>query len=389
MFQFTPAKRVQEIPTYLFARVDAMKREAFSKGADIINLGKGDPDLPTPKHIIRALEKAANNPANHQYPADEGSLEFRTAVADWYKKRFKINLNPKTEVLALIGSKEGIAHAALAFVDPGDVVLVPDPGYPVYHVGTTFAGGTTYRMPLKKENGFLPDFDKIPKSVLRRTKLMWLNYPNNPTGAVASIEFYNEAVRLAKKYNIIICHDSAYSEIYYDNNAPPSFLNAKGAVEVGLDFRSFSKTYNMTGWRIGFACGHPELIASLGRIKTNLDSGVFSAIQQAGITALSVSQSSVKKLRETYQKRRDVLINGLQKIGWKVFIPQGGFYVWVTVPKKYSSMELTVKILQETGIVTTPGVGFGEYGEGYIRMTVTTTEDRLREAIRRLGKLKI
>jgi LL-diaminopimelate aminotransferase len=387
--QFKPAKRVQAIPPYLFARIDAMKRDAISKGADIINLGIGDPDLPTPKHIIRALEKAANNPANHQYPAYQGSLEYRTAVADWYKKRFKINLNPNTDVLALIGSKEGIAHAALAFVDPGDVVLVPDPGYPVYHIGTTFAGGTTYRMPLKKENGFLPDFEKIPKSVLKRAKLMWLNYPNNPTGAAATLDFFNEAVRFAKKYNIIICHDFAYSEIYYDNISPPSFLNAKGAMDVGIEFHSLSKTYNMTGWRIGFASGHPELIASLGKIKNNLDSGVFGAIQQAGITALSGSQSTVEKLREIYQKRRDVLVKGLQKIGWEVFIPQGGFYVWITVPKEYSSMELTAKILQETGIVTTPGVGFGEYGEGYIRMTVTTTEDRLREAVRRLEKLKI
>lgn len=389
MSQFKPAKRVEKIPPYLFARIDAMKREAITKGADIINLGIGDPDLPTPKHIIESLYKAAKNSIHHQYPEYEGSLEFREAIANWYKKRFKINLNPKTEVLTLIGSKEGIAHIALAFVDTGDIVLVPDPGYPVYHVGTTFAGGTTYRMPLKKENGFLPDFDKIPKRVLKRAKLMWLNYPNNPTGASATLEFFNEAVRFAKKYNIIVCHDAAYSEIYYDNIAPPSFLSAKGAIGVGIEFHSFSKTYNMTGWRVGFACGHPELIAALGKIKNNLDSGVFGAIQQAGISALREDQSTVEKLRKVYQKRRDVLVSGLQKIGWEVFNPQGGFYVWITVPKKYSSMDLTAKILQETGIVTTPGVGFGKYGEGYIRMTVTTTENRLKEAVRRLEKLKI
>jgi LL-diaminopimelate aminotransferase len=385
--KFETAKRYQQIPPYLFARIDKMKQEAIEKGADIINLGIGDPDLPTPKHIINSLCKAAKNPKYHQYPPYEGFKDYRQACSDWFFNRFGERFDANTEVLAMIGSKEGIGHFPIAFIEKGDVVLVPDPGYPVYHIGTTFMGGTTYRMPLLAENGFLPDLKSIPEKVLKKAKIMWLNYPNNPTGAVANLKFFQDVVKFAKKNNIIVCHDMAYSEIYYDGKAPLSFFNAKGAREVGIEFHSLSKTYNMTGWRIGFAVGNPELIKALGNVKNNLDSGQFGAIQEAGITAMTSKQDCVEKLRKIYQERRDILVKGLESLGWNVFSPEGGFYVWIKVPKKYDSMGMTAKILQETGIVTTPGVGFGKYGEGYIRMTVTTDVKRLKEAVKRLSKV--
>lgn len=386
---FETSKRFQLIPPYLFARIDAMKQEAKEKGLDIINLGIGDPDLPTPKHIINALCKAAKNPVYHQYPPYEGFLTYRQAAAKWVENRFGVSFDPKNEVLAMIGSKEGIGHIPLAFINPGDYVLVPDPGYPVYHIGTTFAGGKTYRMPLLKENNFLPDLKAIPEKVLAKAKMMWLNYPNNPTGAVASIKFFEEVVRFAKKHKIIVCHDMAYSEIYYNNEAPPSFFSAKGSKDVGIEFHSLSKTYNMTGWRLGFAVGNRQLVQALGNIKNNLDSGQFGAIQEAAITAMSSDQLCVQKLRDIYQKRRDVLVNGLKSLGWNVCNPGGGFYVWIPVPKGFKSMDFTAKILSETGIVTTPGVGFGLYGEGYIRMTVTTDVARLKEAVKRLSKMSL
>ncbi|MBA3070570.1 MAG: aminotransferase class I/II-fold pyridoxal phosphate-dependent enzyme, partial [Nitrospirae bacterium] len=294
------SNRVKNLPPYLFAAIDKMKQDALAKGIDLIDLSIGDPDIPTPAHIVNAMKKAVENPAHHRYPSYEGMLSYRDAVAGWYKKRFNVSLDPKTEVLSLIGSKEGIGHIPLAFINPGDVVLVPSPGYPVYPVGTLFAGGESHIMPLREANGFLPDFKIIPEDVLKKAKLMFINYPNNPTSATASAGFYKETISLAKKYNIIICHDAAYSEVYYDNEKPISFLEIEGAKDVGIEFHSLSKTYNMTGWRIGFAAGNKDVIAGLGKIKSNLDSGVFQAIQEAAIAAFNTDDSILSDIRKIY-----------------------------------------------------------------------------------------
>ncbi|WP_447975173.1 LL-diaminopimelate aminotransferase [Nitrospira sp. Kam-Ns4a] len=380
------AGRIKSLPPYLFAAIDEMKRAALARGVDIINLGIGDPDLPTPAPIIERLKQAAADPKHHQYPSYEGMLSFRQAVANWYRRRFGVMLDPATEVLTLIGSKEGIGHIPLAFVDPGDVVLVPSPGYPVYPVGTSFAGGVPYVMPLLKQNGFLPDLDAVPKDVARRAKLMFLNSPNNPTSVVMSKDYFARAVAFAQEHRIIVCHDAAYSEIYYDGRRPPSFLEAPGAKEVGIEFHSLSKTFNMTGWRIGFAVGNQQVLQGLLKIKSNLDSGVFQAVQEAGITALDLDDTLTPDLRRIYQERRDVLVPGLQQLGLEVDLPPAAFYVWVTVPKGYTSTSFTAHLLEKAGIVTTPGNGFGEPGEGYIRMTVTTSKERLAEAVERIKK---
>jgi LL-diaminopimelate aminotransferase len=371
----------------LFAAIDDMKRKAIDGGMDIINLGIGDPDLPTPEPIIESLRRAAGDPKHHQYPSYDGMLSFRTAVAQWYERRFGVTADPKTEVLTLIGSKEGIGHVPLAFVDAGDVVLVPSPGYPVYPVGVSFAGGASHYMPLTKENGFLPDLDAIPKDVARKAKLMFLNSPNNPTSVVASKEFFKKVVDFAKEHHVIVCHDAAYSEIYYDGKRPCSFLEAEGAMDVGVEFHSLSKTFNMTGWRIGFAVGRREAIAGLGKVKTNIDSGVFQAIQEAGITALELDDSVTNDLRGIYQERRDVLVAGLKKLGLVLDTPEAAFYVWIEVPKGFTSASFTAHLIEKAGIVTTPGNGFGDPGEGYIRMTVTTTKERLAEAVDRMQKI--
>ena len=386
-FPITYAERIRSLPPYLFAAIDDMKRKAIAKGVDIINLGVGDPDLPTPGLIIERLKQAAANPKHHQYPSYDGMLVFRSAVADWYKRRFGVTVHPESEVLTLIGSKEGIGHVPLAFVDPGDIVLVPSPGYPVYPVGTSFAGGTSYSMPLVKENGFLPNFSVIPKDIARRAKLMFLNSPNNPTSVVADKDFFKRAVAFAQEHQVIICNDAAYSEIYFDGHRPASFLEVDGAIDVGIEFHSLSKTFNMTGWRIGFAVGHGEVIAGLGKVKSNMDSGVFQAVQEAGITALESGESITDGLRITYQERRDVLVPGLQKLDLEVDTPTAAFYAWIHVPKGYTSASFTAHLLEKTGIVTTPGNGFGEPGEGYIRMTLTTPKERLAEAIDRIQKV--
>lgn len=386
-FPIQYADRIRTLPPYLFAAIDDMKRKAIEGGMDIINLGIGDPDLPTPEPIIESLRRAAGDPKHHQYPAYDGMLSFRTAVAQWYQRRFGVKADPKTEVLTLIGSKEGIGHVPLAFIDSGDVVLIPSPGYPVYPVGVSFAGGTTYSMPLTKDNGFLPDLDAIPKDVAQKAKLMFLNSPNNPTSVVASKEFFKKVVDFAKEHHIIVCHDAAYSEIYYDGKRPCSFLEAEGAMDVGVEFHSLSKTFNMTGWRIGFAVGRQEVIAGLGQVKTNIDSGVFQAIQEAGITALELDDSVTNDLRRIYQERRDVLVSGLKKLGLSLDIPEAAFYVWIEVPKGFTSASFTAHLIEKAGIVTTPGNGFGDPGEGYIRMTVTTTKERLAEAVDRMQKI--
>jgi len=385
-FPIEVATRIKTLPPYLFAAIDKMKQAAIARGVDIINLGIGDPDLPTPAPIIESLAQAAKNPKHHQYPSYEGMLSFRKAVADWYQRRFGVKLDAADEVLTLIGSKEGIGHIHLAFVDPGDVVLVPSPGYPVYPVGTSFCGGFSHLMPLTKANGFLPDLNAIPKEVARKAKLMWLNSPNNPTSVVMTKEYFTRVVAFAQEHQIIVCHDAAYSEIYYDGQRPASFMEVDGAKDVGVEFHSLSKTYNMTGWRLGFAVGHKEVLAGLGKVKSNLDSGVFEAVQAAGITALGLDDAVTNTIRKTYQERRDTLIPGLKQLALEVDAPPAAFYVWVAVPKGYTSASFTAHLLEKAGIVTTPGNGFGAPGEGYIRMTVCTSKDRLAEAVERIKK---
>lgn len=385
-FPIEVATRIKTLPPYLFAAIDKMKQAAIARGVDIINLGIGDPDLPTPAPIIESLTQAAKNPKHHQYPSYEGMLSFRKAVTEWYQRRFGVKLDAADEVLTLIGSKEGIGHIHLAFVDPGDVVLVPSPGYPVYPVGTSFCGGVSHLMPLTKANGFLPDLNAIPKEVARKAKLIWLNSPNNPTSVVMTKEYFKRVVAFAQEHQIIVCHDAAYSEIYYDGQRPASFMEVDGAKDVGVEFHSLSKTYNMTGWRLGFAVGNKEVLAGLGKVKSNLDSGVFEAVQAAGITALGLDDAVTDTIRKTYQERRDTLIPGLKQLALEVDAPPAAFYVWVAVPKGYTSASFTAHLLEKAGIVTTPGNGFGAPGEGYIRMTVCTSKGRLAEAVERIKK---
>lgn len=382
------AQRIEQIPPYLFAQIDKKKEEMKQKGMDLIDLGIGDPDLPTPEPIIERMKRALEDPRNHHYPSYEGMIEFRTAAARWFEKRFGVRFDPKTEVLTLIGSKEGIAHIPLAFVNPGDYVLVPSPGYPVYRVATLFAGGIPYFMPLLKENRFLPKFSDIPREVAERSKLLFINYPNNPTAAIAERPFFEEVVAFAKRNGIIVCHDAAYSELAFDGYRPLSLFNVDGAKEVGIEFHSLSKTFNMTGWRIGFAVGNPEIIQGLGRVKTNIDSGLFQAIQEAGIEALSRYETPVPQLIRLYESRRDVMVNGLRDIGLDVDLPKATFYLWIRVPQGYTSAQFATHLIEKAGIVATPGNGFGEAGEGYIRMALTVGEPRLREAIERLKQVR-
>lgn len=383
----TYAERIRTLPPYLFAAIDEMKQQAVARGVDIINLGIGDPDLPTPDPILERMQKAVTDPQHHQYPSSSGMLSFRTAVAGWYKRRFNVTLDPKSEVVTLIGSKEGIGHVPMAFIDPGDVVLVPSPGYPVYPVSASFAGGIAHEMPLLKQNGFLPDLDAIPPDVARKAKLMFLNSPNNPTSVIADTAFFSRVIAFAKEHHVIVCHDAAYSEIFYDGLRPSSFLEAEGAMDVGIEFHSLSKTFNMTGWRIGFAVGRAEVIAGLSQIKSNLDSGQFQAVQEAGITALESDDRLTAGLRAIYQERRDVLVAGLRNLGLEFETPSATFYVWIEVPQGYTSASFTAHLLEKAGIVTTPGNGFGAPGEGYIRMALTTTKERLAEAVDRLKQI--
>jgi len=379
------ADRLKALPPYLFAELDRMKAEVAAKGIDIISLGVGDPDLPTLPNIIDRLKKAVDNPVHHQYPSYEGMPSFRKAVAQWYGDRFNVDLDPAGEVVSLIGSKEGIAHAPLAFVNPGDVVLCPDPGYPVYSIGTMFAGGEAYLMPLLEENLYLPDLSAIPTDILDRAKLMFLNYPNNPTSAGATREFFEEVVAFAREHNILVCHDAAYTEVFYDGESPMSFLEIPGADEVGIEFHSLSKTYNMTGWRIGWVCGNQDAIGAIGKIKTNIDSGIFQAIQEAGIEAIQGDQGPVDELRKVYQARRDLACDYLSKKNFSFMVPKATFYVWVRTPEGISSAQFVGRVLQETGVVLTPGNGFGKYGEGYFRISLTVNEDRLTEALDRIA----
>lgn len=384
---FEKAERLKKLPPYLFQEIDRLKAELIAEGVDVINLGVGDPDLPTPRHIIEKLKEAAEDPVNHQYPSYSGMNRFRSAVADWYKRRFQVELDPQKEVVTLIGSKEGIAHFPLAWIDPGDVALVPSPAYPVYHIATMFAGGQTHFMPLVRENGFLPDLESIPREVLKKARVMFINYPNNPTGAVATEEFFQKVIAFAKENNIIIAHDAAYTEMGFHGYSPMSFMEVPGAKDVGIEFHSLSKTYNMTGWRLGFAVGNEEIISGFGQIKSNIDSGAFNAIQEAGIAALDGDQACVIEMQKIYEERLDVLISGLNKAGLKAEAPKATFYVWCPVPAGSTSKEFTSRLLKEAGIVTTPGSGFGEPGEGYVRMALTVSKERLHEATQRIQKM--
>lgn len=382
------ARRINELPPYLFAEIDRRKRAALARGADLIDLGIGDPDIPTPAPVVEKLLEAATKPVNHRYPNSPGMPEFREAVARWYGRRFDVRLDPQTEVVSLIGSKEGIGNMAVAFVDPGDVVLVASPCYPVYHIGTGFAGGKSFFLPLRKENHFLPDLDAVPPQVAKQAKLLWINYPNNPTAAVADRGFFERVVEFANRYNVIVCHDAAYSEMGFDGYRPMSFLEIDGAREVGIEFHSLSKTFNMTGWRIGMAVGNPELVAGLAQAKSNLDSGVFQAVQDAAIEALNLGDQIVEPSRKVYQERRDILVDALRAAGLECEKPRATFYVWVAAPKGLSSAEFTAKLLDEAAVVTTPGNGFGEAGEGFVRFTVCVDKEKLKEVAERARKLK-
>jgi LL-diaminopimelate aminotransferase len=382
------AKRIEQLPPYLFAEISRKIAEKRAQGADIITFAVGDPDMPTPSHIIDALVEAARDPANHRYPESEGMLELRRAIAVWYERRFGLSFDPDKEVLALIGSKEGIAHVPLCFIDPGDVALVPDPSYPVYSVATMFAGGECHFLPLREENDFLPDFAKVPAEVTERAKMLWLNYPNNPTGAVADLAFFEEAVAFAKRYDIAVCHDGPYSEIAFDGYRPVSFLQTPGARDVGIEFHSLSKTYNMTGWRVGMAVGNARMIDALRRVKSNLDSGIPQAIQRMAIAALTGPQECVAEHNAVYQRRRDRVVEALRSLGLRVRPPKASLYVWARVPEGFTSASFAERLLDDLAVVVTPGSGYGQQGEGYVRLSLTVADERLEEGLRRLAGWK-
>jgi LL-diaminopimelate aminotransferase len=385
------ADRLLRTPPYPFAELARLKREAIANGVDLIDFGIGDPDQPTPAIVVEAMQRAVTNTQYHQY--DEtgyGLPALREAIAAWYESRFGVTLDPNTEVLRLIGSKEGIAHIAWAVLNPGDIALIPDPGYPVYKVGTLFAGGESYFFPLLPERGWLPDLSAIPDDIADRAKLMWLCYPNMPTGGVADLAFFEEVVAFAKAHDILICMDLAYSEIYYDEGyTPPSILQVPGAKDVAVEFHSFSKPFNMTGWRLGWACGNAEALAALNKLKSNVDSGAFLAVQEACVTALTAdTRAYFSELRATYRRRRDLLVDGLNAAGWQVEKPKAAFYVWAPTPKGMSSADCAAKLLSDCGILATPGSAYGAQGEGYVRFALTVQganqEARIAEAVERI-----
>jgi LL-diaminopimelate aminotransferase len=356
---------------------------------DVISLGIGDPDLPTPARIVSVLQEAAADPSNHRYPSYFGLGELREAITGWYRDRFGVTLDPATEVLPTLGSKDGISHVPLALVDPGDVVLAPDPGYTVYVTGAVMAGADPYVMPLTAENQWLPDLDAIPAEVAERARIMWLNYPNNPTAAVAERDFLVHAVEFCQRHGIVLCHDAPYSEIAFDGYRPLSLLEIPGSKEVGLEFHSLSKTYNMTGWRIGWVCGRADLVALIGQLKTNIDSGIFQAVQWAGIEALNGGEEETKAACEVYARRHRRVADTLNALGWSIRPPRATFYVWAPVPKGYDSIGFAGHVLDQVGVNITPGVGFGAHGEGFFRLSVTAPDARLDEAMTRLRRLRL
>ena len=380
------SQRLQRVGAYLFADLDRRQEVLVAKGVDVISLGTGDPDLPTPEHIVRALEEGARDPRTHRYPPYSGTGEFRKAVAQWYAWRFGVTLDPEREVLALIGSKEGLAHLPWATINPGDVTLVPDPGYPVYRSATIMAEGEPVAMPLLAARGFLPDFDAIPAEALHRARLLFLNYPNNPTGATADLEFFARAVAFARRHGLLLVHDNAYSEIAFDGYRPPSILQVDGARDVAIELHSLSKSYNMTGWRVGFAVGNAEAVGALGTVKTNVDSGVFRAVQHAAIAALTGPQDVLAPTLATYRARRDRTVAALRAVGWQAPAPKATLYIWVPTPNGQSSVAFAADVLDRTGVVITPGIGYGPSGEGYVRLSLTTPDARLDEALARIRR---
>jgi len=378
------AKRLNRLPPYLFVEINRKIAELQARGKDIVNFGIGDPDLPTPSHIIERICQAAHDPVNHRYPETGGLPELRQAIAEWYARRFGVILNPAKEVLPLLGSKEGIGHMALCFVEHGDLTLVPDPGYPPFSLGTILAGGEPYFMPLREENDFLPDFEAIPDEVADKAKLMWLNYPNNPTGAIADLDFFEKAVHFAQQHDLGICHDAPYTEVAFDGYKAPSFMEIPGAKDIGVEFHSLSKTYHMTGWRIGMVVGNADMVGALFKVKSNLDSGIPQAIQYAAVEALRGSQEHIAKHNAILQRRRDKLAKVLNEVGLKARIPKATFYIWARIPQGYTSIDFTKKLLDEVGIAVTPGTGYGKEGEGYIRFSLTISDDRLEEGVKRL-----
>jgi LL-diaminopimelate aminotransferase len=380
------SKRLDKLPPYLFVEINRKIAEKKARGEDIISFAIGDPDMPTPSNIIDELCRAARDPANHRYPETAGLPELRQAVAGWYHRRFGVSLDPEKEVLPLIGSKDGVAHISFCFIDPGDIALVPDPGYPVYSMSTLLAGGEPYFLPLTEKNDFLPELEIIPRSIVKKAKLLWLNYPNNPTGAVADIDFFQKAVHFAMENNLAICHDAPYTEVTFDGYQPPSLMQLPDARDVGIEFHSLSKTYDMTGWRIGMAVGNAKMIDALFRFKSNLDSGIPQAIQQAAIEALTGSQDGVKERSVIYQRRRDKLVKALNDIGLKARMPKASFYVWARIPDGYTSVNFTSELLDKANVAVTPGTGYGAAGEGYVRLSLTVPDERLDEGITRLLK---
>lgn len=376
--------RLDKIPPYLFAEIDKKIDAAKSKGYDIISLGVGDPDTPTLDDIVAEMHKAIDIPQNHDYPPYNGTKDFREASCKWMKERFGVELDANEEMLANIGSKEAIAHIFFAYVDEGDYTLVPDPGYPVYKNATIFAGGTPYSMPLSAENNFLPDFDKIPEDVAKKAKLMFLNYPNNPTGAVCDLDFFKKAVDFCKKYDILLCHDQAYCEMTYDGYVAPSVLQVEGAKDIAIEFFSHSKSYNMTGWRVGFVCGNKEAIKALGTIKNNIDSGVFKAIQQAAVAAYNTPKEKIQKLNDMYKERKEIMEAGLKELGWNITPSKATFYLWLPVPKGFTSEEFVTLMLEKAHLVVPPGNGYGKYGEGFFRIALTKPSEVIKEALKRM-----
>lgn len=380
------ANRMNAITSAIFSQVDELRKAEIEKGNDVITLSIGSPDLPPARHIVEAIKEAADDNANYGYTFTKGIHEFTVAIADWYNKKFGVVLDPETEVHSLIGSQEGLSHISLCLVDPGDVVLIPDPGYPIYSAGPMMADAELYHMPLVAENNYLPDLSAIPEDILKRAKLMILNYPNNPLAATAPKEFFEEVVQYAKKYSFVICHDFAYSELAFDDYVPDSILSIDGAKDVAVEFHSTSKTYNMAGCRVGYMVGNKEIIGLLSRLKSNFDYGIFYPLQKGAITAITGSQDCVKELVQTYQRRRDIIVNGFNDMGWNLEMPKASMYVWIPTPNKQSSFDFTIDLLKNTGVAVIPGVAFGEYGEGYIRIALVQPENRLSEAIERIKK---
>lgn len=376
------ADRIAALPPYLFAEIDRKIAAKRAEGVDVISLGVGDPDRPTPSHILDALREAALDPSTHQYPSYYGMPEFRRSVAAWYARRFGVTLDPDTEIQPLIGSKEGIAHLALAVIDPGDIALVPDPAYPVYEIGTMFAGGSVVHMPLLQEHGFFPDLDRL--EVPPTAKVMWLNYPCNPTAATATLGDLTRAVDFCRAHDLLLAYDNAYSEVTFDGFVAPSVLQVPGARDVAIEFHSLSKTYNMTGWRIGMAVGDPVAVEALGRVKTNIDSGISNAIQRAGIAALDGPQGFLDDMRALYQRRRDLVVKTFNEVGWSLEAPRGSVFVWLPVPEGHDSASFATLLLDRAGVVVPPGRGYGPSGEGFIRISLTVPDERLEEGLERI-----